>query len=432
MCFSNICLDLSTKVGIEIGEMLHFLIDYNRYASIRAIESSSQSNYQACLTYWVSCIAITMLESMFSKLLAWFPFWPYAKGMVILLLVVPCFQGAAYVYFHFIRPSIYENSQTRGLLLIPETKVSKSNEEGCSLDAAESYYHREKREDESEKSVIYEVGSKSSHDNVETDLKKGQKGWSCDVCLISTSSKKCLEKHFKGKKHKAQEEENRRNKVVESRRVSFPSKLKEVDRMTSLGNLNGNKWVNLDNLSSLFSPIARSIGWSTWKSPESGWIKLNTDGSVDRENARFGGLLRGYKGDPICGYVSKSPVDDIFLVELWAIWRGLVLALRLGIRVIWVESDSMSVVKTINKQQSYNSRASSYLEHIWVLLKKFDKYEVSHVWRESNRAADCLSKMDRVENDVVIWPDDFPERLRNIIKDDAQGRWYNRRGPRIY
>lgn len=49
--------------------MLHFLIDYNRYASIRAIESSSQSNYQACLTYWVLCIAITMLESMFSKLI---------------------------------------------------------------------------------------------------------------------------------------------------------------------------------------------------------------------------------------------------------------------------------------------------------------------------------------------------------------------------
>lgn len=370
-----------------------------------------------------------MLESMFSKLLACFPFWPYAKGIVILLLVVPCFQGAAYVYIHFIRPSIYENSQIRGLLLIPEAKVSKLNEEGCSLDAAESY-HRGKREDETEKFVIYEVESKSSHDNIEADLKKGQKAWSCDVCLISTTSKKCLEKHFKGKKHKAQEEENRRNKVAESKRVSFPSKMKEVDRMTSLGNLNGNKWVNLDNLSSLFSPIARSIGWSTWKSPEFGWTKLNTDGSVDRENARFGGLLRGYKGDPICGYVSKSPVDDIFLVELWAIWRGLVLASGLGIRVIWVESDSMSVVKTINKQQSYNSRASSCLKNIWGLLKKFDKYEVSHVWRESNRAADCLSKMDRVENDVVISPGDFPERLRNIIKDDAQGRWYNRRGPR--
>ncbi|KAG5543796.1 hypothetical protein RHGRI_016525 [Rhododendron griersonianum] len=213
-----------------------------------------------------------MLESMFSKLLAW--------------------------------PSIYENSQMRGLLLIPETKVSKSNEEGCSLDAAEGYYHRGKREDESEKSVIYEVGSKSSHDNIETDLKKGQQGWSCDVCLISTTSKKCLEKHLKGKKLKAQEEENRRNKAVESKRVSFPSKLKEVDRMTSLGNLNGNKWVNLDNLSSLFSPIARSIGWSTWKSPESGWTKLNTDGSVDRENARFGGLLRDIE---VIQYAVTSP-----------------------------------------------------------------------------------------------------------------------------
>lgn len=76
--------------------------------------------------------------------------------------MVPCFQGAAYVYIHFIRPSIYENSQIRGLLLIPEAKVSKLNEEGCSLDAAESY-HRGKREDETEKFVIYEV-------NLLTDL----------------------------------------------------------------------------------------------------------------------------------------------------------------------------------------------------------------------------------------------------------------------
>lgn len=274
---------------------------------------------------------------------------------------------------------------------------------------------------------VSQVESKSIHDNLETDLKKGQKDRSCDVCLISTTSKKCLEKHFKGKKHKAQEEENRR--LVENKRVYFPSKMEEVDRMTSPGNLNGYKWVNLDNLSSLFSPITRSIGWSTWKSPEFGWTKLNTDGSVDQENARLGGLLRAYKGDPICGYVSKSPVDDIFLVELYAIWRGLVLALGLRIREIWVESDSMSVVKTINRQQSYNSRASSCLKHVWCLLNKFEKYKVSHVWRESNRAADCLSKMDRVENDVVIWPSDFPERLCNIIKDDAQGRWYNRRGP---
>ncbi|KAH7850520.1 hypothetical protein Vadar_034267 [Vaccinium darrowii] len=395
------------------------------YASIRAIESNSQSNFQACLTCWVSYIAITMLETMLSKLLAWLPFWPYAKGIAILVLVVPYFRGATYVYLHFIRPYIYENSQIHGFLLIPKAEVSTLNEENCLPDAAESY-NRVKREDELEKFVIYEVESKSSHDNIETDLKNGQKDWSCAVCPISTSSKKCLEKHFQGKKHRAMEEEQRRNEAIESKRVSFPCKMKTTDRMAPLNNVNPNTWVNLANLSSLLNPIARSIGWCTWKSPEFGWTKLNTDGSVHPENARFGGLLRGYKGDPICAYVSKSSVDDSFLVELWAIWRGLVLALGLGITVIWVESDAMGVVKMINKEQPYTTRASSCLKDIWSLLRKFEKYKVSHVWRESNRAADYLAKMDLVGSDVVIWPGDFPERLRSIIDDDAQGTWYRR------
>jgi hypothetical protein len=38
------------------------------------------------------------------------PFWSYAKGMVTVLLVIPYFGGASYVYKHFIRPYISESS----------------------------------------------------------------------------------------------------------------------------------------------------------------------------------------------------------------------------------------------------------------------------------------------------------------------------------
>ncbi|KAL7208120.1 hypothetical protein ACSBR1_029973 [Camellia fascicularis] len=41
------------------------------YASIRAIESNTQSNYQQCLTYWVLYSVAKILESMLAKLLVW-------------------------------------------------------------------------------------------------------------------------------------------------------------------------------------------------------------------------------------------------------------------------------------------------------------------------------------------------------------------------
>ncbi len=234
--------------------------------------------------------------------------------------------------------------------------------------------------------------------------------WSCALCLVSTSSEKCLKDHILGKKHKA--------KKAELKRAS----MKSACNSPSMPKKN-NKTVFLQNLKIL---TFGSIRLCRWKKPEFGWTKLNTDGSIDRENAGLGGLLRDYKGDPICAFVSKALGDDIFFVELWAIWRGLVLASNLGIKLIWVESDSMSAVKTINREQPCSQKAASCLNHIWKLLKKFDKYKVSHSWRETNRAADHLAKMVILGSDVVLWPADFPRSLCNIIKEDAQGKSYCR------
>lgn len=228
--------------------------------------------------------------------------------------------------------------------------------------------------------------------------------------------------HLKGNKHKAKEVELKVYKQAKKNGYKTSLVMKETKGMVLLNNLN-HIAVNLEKCCGILG----SFSLCRWKKPEVGWTKLNTDGSIDRENAGFGGLLRDFKGDPICAFVSKAPRDDIFAVELWGIWRGLVLALGLGIRVIWVESDSMSAVKTIKREQSYSGKAITCLNHIWDLLNKFDKYVITHSWRETNRAADHLAKMvPSVGNDDVFMPEDFPASLWNIIKDDAQGRIYFR------
>ncbi|KAL6995189.1 hypothetical protein U1Q18_005324 [Sarracenia purpurea var. burkii] len=95
---------------------------------------------------------------MLAKLLAWLPFWPYAKGIAILLLVVPYFGGASYVYFHFVSPYVSGNLQICRLLLIPNTKPRVLNEQSNTLEAVErSCAGEEEEDDESEKLVIYEA-----------------------------------------------------------------------------------------------------------------------------------------------------------------------------------------------------------------------------------------------------------------------------------
>jgi hypothetical protein len=103
-------------------------------------------------------------------------------------------------------------------------------------------------------------------------------------------------------------------------------------------------------------------------------------------------------------------------VKLWDIKSGL--ALDLGIKVIWVEADSMSAVKTINNDQPFNQKVAN-------CMRKFEKYQVSHSWREANRVGDHLVKMVLLEIDyMVLLHCDFPSGLCKIIKADIEGKIY--------
>ncbi|XP_073042200.1 HVA22-like protein f isoform X2 [Primulina eburnea] len=73
------------------------------YASMRAIESPSIVDDQQWLTYWVLYSFITLFELSFWKILQWLPFWPYMKLLLCVWLVLPMFNGAAYIYENFVR-----------------------------------------------------------------------------------------------------------------------------------------------------------------------------------------------------------------------------------------------------------------------------------------------------------------------------------------
>ncbi|XP_059664929.1 HVA22-like protein f isoform X2 [Cornus florida] len=76
---------------------------YPLYASILAIESPSTLDDQQWLTYWVLYSFITLFELSCWRVLQWLPFWPYMKLLFCMWLVLPIFNGAAYIYMNFVR-----------------------------------------------------------------------------------------------------------------------------------------------------------------------------------------------------------------------------------------------------------------------------------------------------------------------------------------
>ncbi|PON70379.1 TB2/DP1/HVA22-related protein [Parasponia andersonii] len=110
---------------------------YPLYASIKAIETKSRTDDQQWLTYWVLYSLITLFELTFAKLIEWFPIWPYAKLVLMCWLVLPHFNGAAYVYKNYIR-AFYMNPQTAQIWYIPRKKNVFRKQDDI-LTAAEKY-----------------------------------------------------------------------------------------------------------------------------------------------------------------------------------------------------------------------------------------------------------------------------------------------------
>ncbi|XP_057251188.1 HVA22-like protein a isoform X2 [Beta vulgaris subsp. vulgaris] len=109
------------------------------YASIKAIESKSPIDDQQWLTYWILYSMITLFELTFAKAIEWIPIWSYAKLIATCWLVIPYFNGAAYVYEHFVRPTfVSAQNRTLNVWYVPRKKDVFSKKDDI-ITAAEKY-----------------------------------------------------------------------------------------------------------------------------------------------------------------------------------------------------------------------------------------------------------------------------------------------------
>lgn len=89
---------------------------------------------------------------------------------------------------------------------------------------------------------------------------------------------------------------------------------------------------------------------SKWSPPNTGWIKLNSDGAVslDGQFLTIGGVLCDYEGKWLWGYNMNLGSESIFKTEARSMLEGLFLAWDKGYKKIEIESDNALLVDLLN------------------------------------------------------------------------------------
>ncbi|KAF9596114.1 hypothetical protein IFM89_007167 [Coptis chinensis] len=86
-----------------------------------------------------------------------------------------------------------------------------------------------------------------------------------------------------------------------------------------------------------------------WLLPPSGYIKLNCDGSMNREDVGYGGLARNEHGHVIFAFTGGGNVHSILFQELKAIEVGISLCIAHDFKRAILASDSLQAIQMLRE-----------------------------------------------------------------------------------
>ena len=94
--------------------------------------------------------------------------------------------------------------------------------------------------------------------------------------------------------------------------------------------------------------------------------------------------------------------------------------------MLWLEGDSSSVVTEL-KVRNAAVYSSILLEGARRMLMGMEVYNITHMFRESNRRADWLTRWMRGREAQVLLKEDLPLELIQLADANALGICYERR-----
>ncbi|KAK1281997.1 hypothetical protein QJS10_CPB22g00324 [Acorus calamus] len=164
-----------------------------------------------------------------------------------------------------------------------------------------------------------------------------------------------------------------------------------------------------------------------WPHSATGWIKSNFDGSLSRDRAGYGAILRNGKGDLLWAVaVQNAELSSINVLEYKAILEGLHLSHQMGLRHIHAESDSSIAVAWINRKGSPPWQLIRARQEVRTLLNTFEEWKITHTYREENQAADYLASWWSIPGRSYFTQSTRDGKLNDIVSSDAAGTMFIR------
>ncbi|MBA0668711.1 hypothetical protein Goklo_001598, partial [Gossypium klotzschianum] len=126
------------------------------------------------------------------------------------------------------------------------------------------------------------------------------------------------------------------------------------------------------------------------------------DGAVQLQsgNAAAEEIVWDETGDWVFGYNRYLGKYSIFDAKLWGILEGLKLIQRGGYDKVIIQSDSLEVVKAIQRS-FFNSLNSALIRRIQCILSQEGQWLLLYIPREQNQVAGCLAKLTLVNKEEL-------------------------------
>ncbi|KAK9085047.1 hypothetical protein Sjap_025458 [Stephania japonica] len=122
------------------------------------------------------------------------------------------------------------------------------------------------------------------------------------------------------------------------------------------------------------------------------------------------------------GYAESIGQKTSTIAELTALHRGLELALENGWRNVWLEGDAMTLIDIIVHRRPVRSEeVQRIIGDINVIISELGSCNLTHIYREGNRAADKFAKMGHKLLEPRIWRNP-PKEVLPLVIEDAKGK----------
>ncbi|KAK2983720.1 hypothetical protein RJ640_016624 [Escallonia rubra] len=148
----------------------------------------------------------------------------------------------------------------------------------------------------------------------------------------------------------------------------------------------------------------RKVTLVQWHPPSPGFLKLNTDGSAFGQPgpASYGGLIRGEKGEWICGYAGNIGIRTSLTAEICCIYKGLCLIREKNMCRVMIETYCMAAINLVSREKVDDKHPMKrILDKCREIMASCGCFMV-HTVREGNFCADMLAKLGhRLQSDYI-------------------------------